>query len=555
MLLPNPIPDNPLKWEGWRTYNSANLYERLCLDFRSRPAPGQIEENCRILLVWWQKKLPLKNQPSNPMAQLLRTGMDEAPHALAEARACLLDPARRAEHDAWVEAGLKQAACAEVEKFLNFAVAHGTIGRQDEANLLRVGMEFGLTGEEVGRFIEAKLTERGVSRATETEPAAAASGSSGDAFSEFRRMLRLSGLTDGDMTDDQRDAFCNMGENLGLTGGQAEDLIDEFLEETLLGPAASAPVAPVRPVQPARLAQPARPSPADIMAAARKPAASGPVSRKLVQAPTVAPSPHQDPGIVFSPLPPEQEIGKNPNFANSLGMQMLLVTSGQFFMGSTTPEAAPNEEPVSRVSVSCFHMARFPVTNAQYETFDPTHRAKRAQWADDLHPVVLVSHIEAVKFCHWLSSREKRVYRLPTESEWEYAARGRDDRNYPWGMLLRSGDLANFADTSSPVPWRDPDIDDGFAQTSPVGSFPAGAGPFGHEDLSGNVWEWCVDFYAPYSASGRINPRGPLNGTQRVLRGGSWKSRATNVRSSTRGFNIPGFSSNDVGFRVICQCQ
>ena len=76
--LPNPLPDNPLRWDGWKLYNSSNYYERLCLSFDSNASNEQIEDNCRQLLVWWQKKLPLKNQPSNPVSQLLRAGLDEA---------------------------------------------------------------------------------------------------------------------------------------------------------------------------------------------------------------------------------------------------------------------------------------------------------------------------------------------------------------------------------------------------------------------------------------------------------------------------------------------
>ncbi|HWB59291.1 MAG TPA: hypothetical protein VG733_07355, partial [Chthoniobacteraceae bacterium] len=90
MSLPSPIPDNPIRWDGWKFYNSENFYERLCLSFDSNPSDHQIEDHCRQLLVWWQKKLPLKNQPSNPMAQLLRAGLDEAPQCLVEARTELL---------------------------------------------------------------------------------------------------------------------------------------------------------------------------------------------------------------------------------------------------------------------------------------------------------------------------------------------------------------------------------------------------------------------------------------------------------------------------------
>src|ERR1043166_4411787 len=93
--FPVPLPDDPQKWDGWSKYKSPNLYERLCLDHRSNPSNEIIEEHCRELLRWWQKKLPLKNQPSNPLAQLLRAGLDESSRYLPEARGELLDPQRR----------------------------------------------------------------------------------------------------------------------------------------------------------------------------------------------------------------------------------------------------------------------------------------------------------------------------------------------------------------------------------------------------------------------------------------------------------------------------
>src|ERR1700719_1225121 len=93
--FPLPLPDDPRKWDGWTKYKSPNLYERLCLDPRANPSNELIEEHCRELLRWWQKKLPLKNQPSNPLAQLLRAGMDESSRYLTDARVELLDPTRR----------------------------------------------------------------------------------------------------------------------------------------------------------------------------------------------------------------------------------------------------------------------------------------------------------------------------------------------------------------------------------------------------------------------------------------------------------------------------
>src|SRR6058998_47453 len=93
--FPVPLPDDPQKWDGWSKYKSPNFYERLCLDPRANPSNELIEERCRELLRWWQKKLPLKNQPSNPLAQLLRGGLDESSRYLTEARVELLDPERR----------------------------------------------------------------------------------------------------------------------------------------------------------------------------------------------------------------------------------------------------------------------------------------------------------------------------------------------------------------------------------------------------------------------------------------------------------------------------
>lgn len=169
--------------------------------------------------------------------------------------------------------------------------------------------------------------------------------------------------------------------------------------------------------------------------------------------------------------------------------------------------------------------------------------------------MVYVSSLEAIKFCQWLSTKERKRYRLPTEAEWEYAARGNDGRTYPWGEHVGRGDLANFADANTGFPWSDKTVNDGYAETSPVGAFPRGASSFGVEDLAGNVWEWCSDFFEPYKGTERSNPTGPKSGAQRVLRGGSWKSRFNSLRAAGRNFNQPAFAANDVGFRLVCEAE
>jgi formylglycine-generating enzyme required for sulfatase activity len=234
---------------------------------------------------------------------------------------------------------------------------------------------------------------------------------------------------------------------------------------------------------------------------------------------------------------------------------MLFVPTGEFIMGSDALDAAPTEKPLTRVTVTRFYMSRFPVTNAEYEQFDPSHTRKRAPGAGDAHPVVHVSSLEAVRFCQWLSARERKKYRLPTEAEWEYAARSTDGRKYPWGNHDRRGDLANFADKRTVFAWSDREIDDGYAESSPVGAFPFGKSPFGMEDMAGNVWEWCLDFFEAYRGAPRVNPRGPTSGAKRVYRGGSWKSRFSSLRATARGSNLPSYSCNDVGFRIMCECE
>src|SRR3954471_11883694 len=145
--FPLPLPDDPKKWDGWSKYKSPNLYERLCLDPLERPSDALIEEHCRELLRWWQKKLPLKNQPSNPISQLLRPGLDESSRYLTEARVELLDPARRRQMDEELAAQAQEQAISEFHKYLTFALASGTLSGEAEKNLLRFGREHQLSDE------------------------------------------------------------------------------------------------------------------------------------------------------------------------------------------------------------------------------------------------------------------------------------------------------------------------------------------------------------------------------------------------------------------------
>jgi formylglycine-generating enzyme required for sulfatase activity len=440
-----------------------------------------------------------------------------------------LDPARRQQLDSELAAQATEQAVIEFHKYLTFALADGFLTAEEEKSLHRFGTEHGLTEEQIAGYIEAELKDSGAQRASASEPAAPAPAEtvrgktrrqkSLDPKQDFLRMLRLSGLDSDEMADETRDAFVNMAENLGIEADEAEELVDLYLEEA------------------DKMSDPAAPAPP-------------PPRVTVVHQPT---APAQPRGV---PVPvAEPERVRFANYVNSLGSQMLFVPSGEFIMGSDAPDAGPTERPLTKVTLSRFYMSRHLVTNADYEQIDPSHSRKRAPGAGDRHPVVYVSSLEAMKFCQSLSTRERKKYRLPTEAEWEYAARGTDGRKYPWGNYENRGDLANFADRNTVFAWSDRDIDDGYPESSPVGAYPFGASPFGIEDMAGNVWEWCVDYFEPYRGMAKVNPRGPTAGARRVHRGGSWKSRFNSLRTTTRSSNVPNYSCNDLGFRIVCECE
>ena len=216
---------------------------------------------------------------------------------------------------------------------------------------------------------------------------------------------------------------------------------------------------------------------------------------------------------------------------------------------SYDPKARDDESHVRRVTVSPFRLARHPVTNAEYAVFvRETQKKPPEHWdgdripeGKDEHPVVHVSWIDAVAFCEWLSRRvskggEERLVRLPTEAEWEYAARGEQGRKYPWGDSEPSERLANFGGK--------------VGDTTPVGSYPEGATPEGVHDLAGNVGEWCGDWSGPYPPEDEEDPTGPVLGTSRVLRGGAFDFDPRNLRAACRLQSLPEIRFIEVGFRV-----
>jgi formylglycine-generating enzyme required for sulfatase activity len=524
------FPDDPLKWDGWSKYKAENPYERLCLDPRAKPGDEEIQRHCTALMQWWQKKLRLKNQPSNPMAQLLGRGLDEAASYLVQARMQLLDPAQRLQIDDELAAQAEQEALAEFSKYVAVSIAGKILTPEAEANLSEFGQRNGLREEQTRTCIEEELQRNKAKRGTRVPlpvpPPSPVARTAGTAEQEFHRILTLSHLDLGDATMLVRRIFVTIAENLGIPLERAEHLLENYLEEEERIPGKPPALSQHVPV-PVRAANGTSAVPAK---------ESPPAPRIETFAAKLAPS--------RSPA----------GFVNPSGAQMMLIPGGEFLMGSDAPDAGPDEQPLTPVTLSEFYMSRHPVTNADYEQFDPSHKQKRMTGAGDDHPVVYVTSLEAIKYCQWLGQKDGKNYRLPTEAEWEFAARGIDGRKYPWGHHDRRRGFANFADASTTFPWRDPEVEDGYPETSPVGAFPRGASFFGVEDMAGNVWEWCLDFYQPLAGAPKRNPRGVATGSKRVYRGGSWKSRFSNLRATARGSNASNYSCNDVGFRIVCEC-
>jgi len=227
---------------------------------------------------------------------------------------------------------------------------------------------------------------------------------------------------------------------------------------------------------------------------------------------------------------------------NSLGMKLISVPAGAFYMGSERDGKDADESPVHRVSLSApFRLAATEVTNAQYEAFDPQHkqlRGKRGFSTQDDEAVVFVSYPQAVAFCEWLTKKEGKPYRLPTEAEWEYACRAGTVTDFSTGSSLPKAYQKNQAtDRNTAV------VSLQVAQTP--------ANPWGFYDMHGNVEEWCLDWYGPYAAGEQRDPVGRAAGLYRVSRGGSFGTPATFLRSANRLGMLPEDKSWLVGFRVV----
>ena len=174
-------------------------------------------------------------------------------------------------------------------------------------------------------------------------------------------------------------------------------------------------------------------------------------------------------------------------------------------------------------------------------------------WGDESQPMVEVSWDGAVKFCQWLSRKEGRTYRLPTEAQWEYACRAGTTTRFSFGDdeddLYRYGNYCDRSNTNG-YSWQDKAHDDGHDKTAPVGSYRPSR--WGLYDMHGNVWEWCADWYGEQYPRGPVtDPTGPPDGKRRVVRGGSWMHAPWACRSAIRSRIIPNLTDGVGGFRVL----
>lgn len=221
---------------------------------------------------------------------------------------------------------------------------------------------------------------------------------------------------------------------------------------------------------------------------------------------------------------------------SATGMTFVSVPAGCFQMGDNSDKAEDEEKPVHEVCLSGFQIGTYEVTQGQWKKVMGNNPSGFKQCGDNC-PVENVSWTEVQGFIGKLNALSKASYRLPTEAEWEYAARsGGKQETYSGG------------NDAEKVAWFEANSDQ---KTSPVGKKqPNGLGIY---DMSGNVWEWTADFFAEdfYANSPRQNPTGPAAGKFRVNRGGSWYVESTGVRTTVRGSNEPDKRTSNLGFRLV----
>jgi len=301
-------------------------------------------------------------------------------------------------------------------------------------------------------------------------------------------------------------------------------------------------------------------------------------NRQRVSEAQTPPTPEDELSDMRQAIAHAEKIGSkgDPRFADPTASlrdpkhpHWVTIPAGEFWMGAQSEdaagrnydkEAASDESPVHQVTLRAYAIGRYPVTVSEYKAFVDAggYDTKRYWYAGGLgktsspgdwdgqlqhptRPVVGVSWFEAMAFAAWATSMlENAGHRsritLPTEAQWERAARGLNGRRYPWGNDEATEHRLNF--------------DANVGKTTPVGVYDRGATPEGIHDMAGNVWEWCLDWFGGYMDEAVTDPTGPNPGPGRVLRGGSWYGYALYCRSAYRDGDPPDFRDLSIGFRV-----
>jgi formylglycine-generating enzyme required for sulfatase activity len=221
------------------------------------------------------------------------------------------------------------------------------------------------------------------------------------------------------------------------------------------------------------------------------------------------------------------------------GIVLVYIPPGEFTMGSS--DESDDEKPSHPVYLDGYWMGKTEVTFEQYDKYCDDTSLKQLDpngWGRKKRPVNNISWNDAEAYCKWLSKKIGFRFKLPTEAQWEKAARGTDSRRYPWGNQEPDETLANFALK--------------VGKTTQVGSYPQGASPYGILNMAGNVWEWCNDWYGNdyYKMSPDKNPLGPTGSTCRVIRGGSWINYSRSLRCADRYYGKPSYRNSVLGFRL-----
>jgi formylglycine-generating enzyme required for sulfatase activity len=272
--------------------------------------------------------------------------------------------------------------------------------------------------------------------------------------------------------------------------------------------------------------------------------------RLLAAGETVTPTVTPSGTPVFMPAG-SSNAGWTPVIREKNKIPMAYVPAGCFLMGSEAGDE--DERPIHDICLPAFWIGQTEVTNAQYAACvnaghcqPPLDPAAFEDPAFGDHPVVSITWHQAARFAAWLGCS------LPAETQWEYAARGPESWQYPWGNGFE-GTRLNFCDVNCVYDWRDPDQNDGHTGTAPAGSYPEGAAWVGALDMSGNVWEWVSTIYRTYpyvAVDGREDFGDTLNA--RVVRGGSYASYYGYTRAASRDFDSPHLRFVVVGFRIVC---